>query len=137
MPAALQRGVSAPVMPALSVAVPGASLMEPAGGMTEPEQVFWRQWAGVALAERTLTETTSAGFRELCQHFALKEEVLVGMRAAGVTSPEADRLHKVWVKLAQRVDAGMARFRLTAFGKPMEPEKKPATANPWVSVGVR
>jgi len=96
------------------------------------QRAFWTAWAPHAIDQGTLVPETVAGFRELCEQIEVKVALFAEMQAVGIASAEGERCLKRWEKVAQRVDASMGRFRLTAFGKPMESTKRAAPkANPW------
>jgi hypothetical protein len=52
----------------------------------------------------------------------------------GAGTREADGYLKQYGRLAQRLDASLARFKLTADGKPATPAPAAATVNPWARV---
>lgn len=52
----------------------------------------------------------------------------------GADTKEAAPYLLSYLKLAQRVDASLARFKLTAFGKPAVSDKPQPAANPWAQV---
>lgn len=112
-----------------------AAVADPPADLGESAKVFWREWAPHAIEQGTLTEAQVAGFRELCEQLVVKRALWDRMETLGPASAEADRILKRYEKMAQRVDASLARFRLTSFGKPMGEAKprKPA-ANPWASI---
>lgn len=121
---------SAPVLAPIddALAVPPADLppkMRP----------FWSTWAPLALSQGTLTRATMPGMRELCELATFKQAVERRIRRIGAAAPEAQSLLRNYLKLSQRLDAAMARFKLTAFGKPEAAAlvKKPAV-NPWAAV---
>lgn len=110
-------------------------LLDPPADLSETEQAFWRKAAPRAVRQRTLTDAEVLGFRELCQHFAMKEQIAQRIAKAGADSSSVDGLLRQYVKLGQRVDAMLARFKLTAFGKPSDgAAAKPVKANPWASL---
>lgn len=94
----------------------------------------WRRYAPLAIDQGTLTPSTVPGFRELCEQLALKEELAAKMARFGIDGKSGrDRL-KDYARIAQRVDASLARFKLTAFGKPDDDAggaAKRTPMNPW------
>ncbi len=55
------------------------------------------------------------------------------IKRIGVATVVADDLLKQYGKIAQRLDASLGRFKLTAFGKPADggSTRKSPQANPW------
>jgi len=111
------------------------ALPPPAFKLSKTERAFWIAEAPHAIAQQTLMAATAVGFRELCQQFALKEAIAKKILTLGAATRDADSYLRAYTKLAQRVDSSMARFKLTAFGKPDAgaSSRKPA-ANPWAQV---
>lgn len=125
-----------PPSPAPLMAVIDSALAEPPADLTPVEQEFWRQYAPAAIEQRTLIAPTVAGFRELCQLAAFKATLARKIHRLGAGSPKADAALRHYVKLSQRLDATLARYKLTGFGKP-EQQARPAGAsatNPWAQV---
>lgn len=111
-----------------AVAPPVVSdLLEPPADLSEPRKAFWRTWAPQAVAAGTLTGETVLGFRELSEQYVIKSELaqVIESKVAGW-----DDSLKLWIKVTQRVDSSMARFKLTALGKSAATPKKPA-ASSW------
>jgi phosphopantetheinyl transferase len=78
---------------------------------------------------------TLPGFRELCEQADLKRQVDKRLRKIGATTEAADGLLRHQVKLAQLLDARLARFKLTAFGKPADDRAgRKVSENPWAHV---
>lgn len=127
------------------VAIPSAPVAETDvdGLLVAPEdlplgaQACWRRCAARAIAERTLTLSTAAGFRQLCQQWDYLAQIEARLQTLGPATTEADPYLKTYIKLAQRLDASLARFKLTAFGKPAVSDKPKATANPWAQVATK
>lgn len=126
------RGI--PLPPAVSGDERDALLVPPAD-LLPPAQACWTAQASHAIAERTLTPATAAGFRQCCEQWALVADVLARIHVLGAATTEADPYLKTYVRLAQRLDASLARFKLTAFGKPATTDKPKAVANPWGAFG--
>lgn len=113
-----------------------AELVEPPADLTPaPAQAYWRTWAPHACDERTLTPSTAAGFRELCQQAAYLQMLAKRIEHLGPDTKEAAAYWKPYTSLAQRVDSSLARFKLTAFGKPAAAEQKKAAVNPFAQLG--
>lgn len=110
---------------------------------------FWHANAALAIEAGTLTPRTIPGFRWLCETYAEMRANEDTIRRDGRTyikctvdgagnehqELKAHPLTSATNRLRKDVDAGMARFCLTAFGKPAAGavKKKPA-ANPWAAV---
>lgn len=109
-------------------------LLEPPGDLCESAQGVWREYARFAIEQLTLTEATVAGFRQLCQQWAYLVDVEQAIQSAGAGTKEAEPFLRTYLKLAQRLDSSLARFRLTAFGKAAVTEKPKKAANPWAQV---
>jgi len=114
-----------------------ARLLEPPEGLSVEAQPIWRRLAGHAITERTLTPSTAAGFGQLCQQWVYLVAMDKKIRHLGPDTKEASPYFLNYLKLAQRLDASLARFKLTAFGKPAVLEKPKAAANPWAQVGAK
>jgi hypothetical protein len=89
----------------------------------------WDELAPLAEFERTLTNSTRAAFRYLCELIALRDEMLKEFTLEGLTvdtmlGPKAHPLIVRYQGMSQRVDAGMVRFRLAPFGKALFEEPK-------------
>lgn len=110
------------------------ALSEAPLGVSEAARALWHQWAPQALAERTLTPATAAGFAQLCQQWAYVTSLAKKIDHLGPDTKEAIPYMIGYLKLAQRLDASLARFKLTAFGKPAVSDKPKAAANPWAQV---
>lgn len=123
--------VSTPASDAIDLTTPPADL-------PEAQHAFWRRYAPAAIEQLTLVPSTVAGFRELCERFVLKETLAARIASfkLGAASKSADALLRQYVKLAQRVEASLKEFKLTAFGKPVLPmTTKRQVTNSWSEVG--
>lgn len=94
---------------------------------------FWHQWASLAIEAGTLTPRTVPGFRWLCETYAemrANEQTIerdgrtyikCTVDGSGQEHQElkAHPLTTTLNRLRKDVDSGMARFCLTAFGKPV------------------
>ena len=125
-----QRFVPAPALP---VSVAGHPLLEPPADLREPQATVWRTLAPHAIAQQTLVQATVRGFRELVEQAVLKQQI-ADLILAPKPGTDVDALLRHYTKLAQRLDSTLARFRLTAMGKP-EPsaQVKPKAASPWAA----
>lgn len=113
-----------------------AGLIDPPADLSPAQQEFWRRWAPFAIEQRTLIPATVAGFRELCEQFALKQVLARRIHALGAGSEKAASRLRAYVQLAQRLDSTLARFKLTSFGKPADNagRARQTAANPWAQV---
>jgi len=116
-------------------------LTTPPHDLTEAQQAFWRTYAGHAIDLGTLVPATVAGFRELCEQFALKQAIAQRIEKLKATSKRAETHLRTYVRLSQRVDSTLARFKLTSFGKPADGAIggliKQAPVNPFAAVAKR
>lgn len=112
------------------------NLVDPPKKLPKDQREFWKTYAAHAIEHGTLSPGTVAGFRELCEQFAFKEKLAASIRRKGAATLDAQTEMRAYIRLAQRVDASLARFKLTSFGKAVEsipvPKQKPA--NPWAQV---
>lgn len=117
---------------------PGSELSPltvPPADLSGSAKTFWRHAAPEAIAARTLIPSTMVGFRELCQQWAMKEAIAKDIEKVGAASRSADGSLRHYVKLAQRVDSSLARFKLTGFGKPADSGgAKKLSPSPWAQV---
>lgn len=113
-----------------------ASLDVPGLGPLPSPADFWRQWAPLAVDQRTLIPATVPGFSELCELASFKAEIAARLRKFGSQGKEGDARQKQYAKLSQRVDTTLGRFKLTAFAKPADAGgKKTPAANPFAQLG--
>lgn len=115
-------------------AVERETLLVPPEDLTAEAKAYWMRWAPAAIEERTLTLATASGFRELCEQYVLTAAVYARILLLGPTTIEAAPYLRNYIQLAQRLDGTLARFKLTAFGKPAVSDKPKAAANPWAQV---
>lgn len=106
-------------------------LVTPPEGLPDGQQPIWRGLAPHAIAQATLVPATVRGFRELCELVLLKQQIADAIVAAGAATSGMDALLRHYTKLSQRLDAVLARYRLTAAGKPESTAAKPKKASPW------
>jgi hypothetical protein len=100
------------------------------------EQSVWMALAPWAIAQGTLDEARIPGFRKLCHELFLAQTLKAELDRLGPSSAEGVRILKPYLDVSKALDASLMKFRLTAFGKAMDPGKsKPvAPANPWASM---
>lgn len=106
---------------------------QPPGSLTLDELAEWNDLAPRAAKQGTLTADTLLALRDLCQARVLKDKLLRTVSDEGVTVASvggalaAHPLLSRFTTLLQRVDAGMARFKLAPMGQSLAPEaEKPA-----------
>lgn len=117
--------------------------------LREEFRPFWNSWAKVAIERETLNEATACGFMELCELHHEKGQIKATLDEQGRTyvkpipDPDGGMSHELkahplmskYLQLAKQVDSMMARFKLTAFGKPeVGGKKRPAATNAWANV---
>jgi hypothetical protein len=114
-------------------------LLIPPRDLLPPQRAYWRRWARLAIEQRTLTEKTVPGFREVCW-WAAEVDGRLAVRALverkhGKGSREAREAFSDLLKARKELRTALSLFKLTAFGKPEHaaPARKPA-ANPWSQV---
>lgn len=113
----------------------GTLVKPPDDLVDEVARQFWETYAPHALAERTLAMTTVAGFRQLAEMWAYDRRLTDRIQVLGPASREAEGPMRTWLRLSQRIDASLARFKLTAFGKPAGHERPRASTNPFAALG--
>ncbi len=128
-----RRQASTPTAPAVSGDEREALLQAP-DDLPELARHCWLTYAGHAVAERTLTPATAAGFRQCCQQWAYVAEIDARIQHLGAATQDAQPYLMQYIRLSQRLDASLARFKLTAFGKPVTTDKPKPAANPWAQV---
>ncbi len=128
IPASMQGpGTEVPPAP------PTGDLVDPPTDLTETQQAFWREWAPRAIGAGTLTDATRLGFRELAEQYVIKVSLA---KAVEERAPGWGESLKLWLKATQRVDASMARFKLTALGKPeAKPKAATGASSAWAAMG--
>jgi hypothetical protein len=125
---------AAPAAPPADV----AALLTPPSDLPADQQACWALYAKSAVEQRTLVPATVAGFRELCEQFAFKAAISARIQKAKAGSKKSDGLLRHYVKLAQRLDSTLARFKLTSFGKPADGQggaRKTSAPSPWAAIG--
>lgn len=80
--------------------------------LTHEERLIWLELAPHAKLNRTLTESTSLGFRMLCKNIALSNRYYASVLDCGGPNHRG---------LIQRIDAELLRFSLAPCGKPVAP----------------
>lgn len=94
------------------------------------EQAVWDELEPLALAERTLTPSTTTAFKHLCEAIVLRREMAKTIALEGLTfetmfGPKKHPLLTEFRGMTQRVEAGLLKFRLSPIGKPLiEPPTK-------------
>lgn len=125
------------------------SLSIPPADLPAEQRDFWHRYAQSAIEQGTLTTHTVAGFRLLCgdsaklsaweRQIAKDGETYLKITIDGSGQEHQEvKAHPLLapsIRLSQRVDAGLGRFKITANGKPEAGtgRRKPA-ANPWASI---
>lgn len=111
------------------------------GGLAEPpvdlslkRQEYWRLWAPRAIQEGTLLASRVLGFRQLVAQLEMVEDLDKKITELGTATRDAAEAMKSYVKLAQRLDSTLARFKLTSNGKSEVPAKKGTSVNAWAAV---
>lgn len=127
-----------------SAAVGPMEPVEMPEGMPSDQQAIWTELAPFALAARTLMPSTAAAFRDLCEAIVLKRMMLAEIMRDGLTQTKVTlqmdeqggglqsvekKAHTLLAQhrgMMQRVEAGLARFRLSPNGKeiavPLQPD---------------
>jgi hypothetical protein len=114
-----------------------AALAVPPRDLPRDQRKYWTRYAPLAIAQQTLIPAHAPGFRELCEQAAFKDALAKEIRKLKPESPNASDVLRHYEKLVQRLDATLARFRLTGFGKPAAAASaaRKASASPWAAVG--
>lgn len=127
--------------PPSAAAAPSAdeALLTPPKDLSPNEVACWKTYAAQALEQRTLTPATVAGFRLLCEQHAFVHELAAEIKRIGAASVVAEKILTQYTKLAARLDASLARFKLTAFGKPADggPARRQPAPGPWARLAER
>jgi hypothetical protein len=136
-PTAPERRVDAEQPAAPSIGDDGELAIAPAD-LTAAEKAVWCAYAPLAIEQQTLTPATAVGFRELCTQYVMTHVIADAINAPTnevSVFARADYL-KLYTKYAQRLDATLARFKLTAFGKPVDGagKRQQPAANSWADV---
>ncbi len=127
-----QRGE--PLPPAISQEAQGSLLSAPYW-LPEGARGYWERWAPHAIEARTLTPATAAGFTEVCQRADYVTKLANRIGTLGADTQEAIPYLAIYDRMSQRMETSLARFMLTAFGKPATSDKPAAAENPWAKVG--
>lgn len=114
-----------------------ATLLVAPRDLPRDQRKYWTRYAPLALAQQTLIPAHLPGFRELCEQAAFKDGLAKQIRKLKPESPAASDTLRHYEKLVQRLDATLARFRLTGMGKPASAAgaARKAAASPWAAVG--
>lgn len=111
-----------------------AGLQEPPAELPEPVKACWRELAGWALAERTLTPATEPGFVELCWRLANVRAIDQRIELLGIATQDALPYLKERRGQASQLGASLKDFKLTAFGRPATSDKPKAAVNPFAGI---
>lgn len=111
-----------------------AGLSEPPADLSVKRKEFWRLWAPRAVQEGTLLPSRVLGFRQLVAQLEMVEDLDKKIMELGTATRDAAEAMKSYVKLAQRLDSTMARYKLTSAGKSETSAKKSTTVNAWAAV---
>jgi hypothetical protein len=108
-------------------------LLTPPRGMTRDQRKFWTYYAPFALAQRTLVAEHLPGFRELCEQAAFKADIVKEMKRLKKNPEALSNSRRHYEKAVQRLDATLARFKLTGLGRPADPvgSARKSAPNPW------
>lgn len=107
-------------------------------GLSMAEAAVWQALAPLAIGERTLTPVTSERFRLLCEARVMVQSMAAQLQADGWTykkvtidgsgqehtEVKAHPLCSPHRGMMQRVEAGMAAFRLAPIGKALAVKQK-------------
>lgn len=126
------RPVTKPSVPV--VEVEGHPLLIPPEDLTERRQRLWTAWAPLAIREATLIPSRVLGFRQLVTQLDFLEQLDKQVEVLGLGTSDGRQALANYIKLAQRVDSTMARYRLTSSGKSEAPPKPKASSNPWGAI---
>jgi hypothetical protein len=128
---------SGQVTPPSPVTGDDLALVTPPRDLPRDQRKYWARYAPLAIAQQTLIPAHVPGFRELCEQAAFKDALAKQIRKLKPESSGASDVLRHYEKLVQRLDATLARFRLTGFGKPAAAASaaRKATASPWAAVG--
>ena len=122
--ASRRRGLEHPPAQQTAAGDPEASAYQaltiPPEGLTTAQMTIWRALAGFAVDAGTLVPSTVAGFWELCEQMALKAELWEQVKTLKPASAEGRPVLSLYIRLSQRVESSLGRFKLTAVGKPAE-----------------
>jgi hypothetical protein len=109
-----------PVAPPVPALTPRRPVRMPAT-LRPDERKVWRQLAPHAKALGTLTPGTALGFEWLCRHVVLLTALWADVETRGTPK---------YLGVVQKVEAGLIRFALAPYGKPMPDALAPAPAAP-------
>lgn len=113
------------------------ALLTPPAGLTAAQARYWRLWAPLAIAQRTLTRETVPGFREACELAAMKEPLAKRIRRVGPERSEARELVRDYLKFSKDLRTALQQYKLGAFGKPeaVGRARTKTVSSPWEAVG--
>ena len=130
------RPRAAALPPALSEPEREGLLRAP-DGLPPGARACWEAWAASAIAERTLTPSTAVGFAEACRRGAYVADLAAKIDRLGAETQEALPTLVLYDRLAQKLEGSLARFKLTAFGKPATSDQPQPKANPWEQLAAK
>lgn len=109
--------------------------VRPPGRMPREQLAVWKRLAPFAIAAKTLTPSTTAAFRDLCEAVVVKAKMLAQIEKDGWTfmTMHGQKAHPLVTPhrgMMQRVEAGFARFKLAPIGKEMDDAWKAKAAKP-------
>ena len=111
-------------------------LLVPPSDLMPAQRRAWRLLAPHAVEQQTLVPATLAGFRQLCRQWVMADVFAAKIGRLGAGSQSASRFVVIALKIDQRLDATLARFKLTGFGKPADKkDPKGQASNTWAEVG--
>jgi hypothetical protein len=121
---------------------PAELLKVPPRDLSPDAKRCWRRIAPQAIEQRTLTPATVVGFRELCEQWTLVQRLrLEVVKATELAGSDAGRKKlRTLSDQSRLLDAQMARFKLTGFGKPEAGAAEGGAADgpsPWEEVAGR
>ena len=125
-----------PLPPAVAETVKEGLLTAPYW-LPEGAKGYWERWAGQALEERTLTPSTAAGFIEVCTRADYVGKLAVKIATLGPDTQDALPYLNLYDRMSKSLESSLARFKLTAFGKPATSDKPAAVVNPWAQVAAK
>lgn len=135
---------------AVEAAAAPAWMIELPAALPADQVEVWQALAPQALDRRTLTPATALAFRDLCEAIVVKRALLAIIQTDGYTiakvtlkdgrkrrrpakrgvERKAHPLLSQFRGMMQRVESGLARFRLTGDGKATASEAKPVELTP-------
>lgn len=121
-------------------ALPGVTaadaLLEPPKDLPREARLYWRRWAPLAIAQRTLVPEKVPGFGELCVLAVVFEKLKTFVMTHEPTHREWGDRHQEYLKTGKDLRTSLQSYMLCAFGKP-EPgtSRAKSTSTPWAAIG--